>query len=82
MFGKKEHCVVCKECGKTWYYNKDDMKKFKDSKTLNEAKKSLGTGAFLLGGFLLGAGLTLIPDKQEIDPTRCPACGSRNVHKK
>lgn len=61
----RERCNVCNECGKTWFYTKEDMQRLKDARKRNEWKKLtifLGTA-----------------DVQEVDPFRCPNCGSRNV---
>ena len=79
IFTEKQYKSTCKSCGKEWYYTKQDLRNSKDNSTLNQAKKYLGVGSFMLGGGLLSAAIAASPDLPTISAYQCPACGSRSV---
>lgn len=79
LFTTQQYHCMCRSCGREWRCTKDDIKKSKQNHKLNEARKSLGAGSFLLGGGLLSLALFASPNLPEISLNRCPFCGSKRV---
>lgn len=81
IFTEKQYKSTCKSCGMEWYYTKKDLDNSKQNAKLNDAKKYLGVGSFMLGGGLLSAALAASPNLPTFSAYQCPRCGSRNVIK-
>jgi hypothetical protein len=70
----KETKCTCAACGNVWYYGKQEMLDFTSASLQNEGKAM----ACCCSGCLPAL---FIPDKKAVDPSKCPKCGSRAVHK-
>ena len=67
----KETKNTCKACGKVWFYGKEDVQQQKQAAMENAGKAMMCCGGCLPALFL--------PDKKQVDLSKCPDCGSKAV---
>jgi len=64
---------TCTACGNVWFYGKQET-----TEAASNAMSNLGKSMMCCGGCLPAA---LIKDKEIVDLSKCPKCGSRAIKK-